>query len=191
MNKQATINVLKLVAQGMSKTANDEPVRAIKEAPVTVGSSLISSTPSSLVNDVISSPVNLSSASSASSGSGPGDVKWIMSKNIYGKPGAAISMLLPNTAALYYAAFGDRNKFNAGLNAGAAELRAKYGPRINSMKLPTPNLHSTTIPVFNHQDEAQYQARKQDMQVRMKEHEDAYNKAKKIIEDHRQKMGLQ
>lgn len=107
MNKQAYEATVKML---LSKRANDgvqAPIRLADASPTTATSSLISSTPSSLVADVVSSPVNIAMAGSASSGKGSGARRWVLNKHLMGKGPAALSMLFPNTAGLYYGYLGD------------------------------------------------------------------------------------
>lgn len=83
----------------LTKTASTP----MKEDPIASTSSLISSTPSALVRDAVSSPINLSSAVSASSGSGVGHDIWKARKNHMGTGLGLLGMAFPNTVDLYHA----------------------------------------------------------------------------------------
>lgn len=83
----------------LTKTASTP----MTDNPVVATSSLIPSTPSALVQDAVSSPINLSSAVSASSGSGLGSDIWKARKRNMGTGLGLLGMAFPRTVDLYHA----------------------------------------------------------------------------------------
>lgn len=139
MDKQAYESIVKRLLNKRANNEDEKAIRPIMEAPITTTSSLVSSTPSSLVSDVLSSPVNIAMAGSASSGTGAGARRWIWNKNVMGKYPAVAAMLFPNTVGLWHTGLMDLSKFPVNADNALKEMSEKglapgndnnYGPRL-------------------------------------------------------------
>lgn len=126
MNKQAYEASVRRVLEKKATPMDPKEIETKSQAqlsPWRTASSIISSTPSSLVLDALSLPVNLSSAGSASSGSGIGSIKYNFNKGLYNSPTvSAISMLFPNLTRLYTMPFIPYKDLEQRLNQGAANV---------------------------------------------------------------------